>query len=225
MRTKVVCFDLDDTLYKERDYLLSGFRVIAETIARRVAGNVVPDDILKEMYALFQVGEDVFAHLREEYSGIMDKAEMKDLYRNHRPKIQLSDGVEHLLDALKDSGCVLGLITDGRSVSQNNKIDALGLRMWFEKDNIIISEEFGSTKTDERNFLYFEDRYPGCRYYYIGDNIAKDFIVPNKLGWETYCLRDSSNQNIHKGSSPDCGSDKLPGHFVDSLLDLAGLFR
>ena len=36
-----------------------------------------------------------------------------------------------------------------------------------------------------------------ANFYYIGDNVVKDFIAPNQLGWTTICLLDNG-QNIHK---------------------------
>jgi putative hydrolase of the HAD superfamily len=91
----------------------------------------------------------------------------------------------------------LGLVTDGRSVGQRNKIKVLKLYRWFDNADIIISEEFGSDKTNVKNFKYFEQKYPGHSFVYVGDNPKKDFVVPNRLGWQTVMLKDNS-RNIHK---------------------------
>lgn len=213
----VVCFDLDDTLYKERGYLLSGYRAVAEAICSRGVKQD-PAVTVVEMYASFQAGENVFAALQSKF-GVMDKSEMLDLYRTHKPDIHLAEGAESLLDYLKNNGCHLGLITDGREVSQNNKIDALGLRKWFSKDDIIISEAFGSGKPNERNYRYFETRYPGCNYIYVGDNIQKDFVAPNRLGWTTCCIKDSAGQNV-RWDTADLSQDHYPKYYVDTLANL-----
>ena len=89
----------------------------------------------------------------------------------------------------------MGILTDGRSISQRNKIRALGLESWINK--IVVSEEFGSAKPDERNFRHFHKVFPQHRSFaYIGDNPAKDFVTPNRLGWSTICLVDQG-KNIH----------------------------
>lgn len=216
MRRKVVCFDLDDTLYKEKSFLISGFRKIAEMIEAKSGAR----DVLYHMCQLRQDGKNVFEVIEDEYGSIITKAEMLTIYREHIPSIVLDDGVEELMEKLQDRGCVIGLITDGRSISQRNKIKALGLTKWIDDENIIISEEFGSEKPDERNYLYFEKRYPGCRYYYVGDNPQKDFVTPNKLGWETFGIRDLFNLNIHTCDLENAGSGKKPMHIVDSALSL-----
>jgi putative hydrolase of the HAD superfamily len=110
------------------------------------------------------------------------------------------------------------LVTDGRSNSQRNKIKALGLERWFEERNIIISEEFGSEKTDKRNFTYFMEKYPGRSYCYVGDNTQKDFLAPNGLGWNTVCLLDDG-RNIHKQDFNLEGS-KLPKKCINDIRQL-----
>lgn len=217
MRKKVVCFDLDDTLYKEKSYLVSGYRQIAEAIERQTGAN----DVLRHMCHLRREGKNVFEEVENEYDGIISKAEMLAIYRKHFPTIILDDGVKGLLEELKNRGCVIGLITDGRSVTQRNKIKALGLFKWIDDEDIIISEEFGSEKPDERNYRYFEKRYPGCRYYYVGDNPQKDFITPNKLGWDTYGIKDLFDENIHNSDFDNVELEKKPKHIVDCASRLA----
>ena len=39
--------------------------------------------------------------------------------------------------------------------------------------------------------------FPNYEYYYIGDNIKKDFIAPNKLNWNTIGIKDTNSENIH----------------------------
>ena len=212
----VVCFDLDDTLYKEHDYLLSGFKAIARDICSKLAGDQDPDSVVRMLYDAHIAGQDAFSQAQASF-GVISKDELQSIYRAHSPSIHLSEGASFLLDSLKDSGCTLGLITDGRQLSQNNKIDALGLRKWFGKDDIVISETFGSEKPDERNYRYFEDRYPGCRYYYVGDNIEKDFVAPNHLGWTTICVKDNDNRNIHSTSTQNLERSHMARFEVSGL--------
>lgn len=59
-----------------------------------------------------------------------------------------------MLINLKQKGYKLGLITDGFSITQGNKLKALDIENLF--DIIVISEEFGSKKPDLRNYELFE---------------------------------------------------------------------
>ena len=80
----------------------------------------------------------------------------------------------------------------------SNKIEKLDLWNYIQNDDIIISEEFGTEKPSFNNYTYFMDRYPLAeRFIYVGDNVRKDFVAPNALGWKTICLKDDG-RNIHK---------------------------
>ena len=81
----------------------------------------------------------------------------------------------------------MGIITDGRSKTQRNKILALGLEQWISESNWIISEEIEAEKPNEKGYLM---------YYYVGNNPKKDFKGANELGWTTICLLDSGEE-IH----------------------------
>jgi len=111
-------------------------------------------------------------------------------------------------------------LTDGRSVQQRNKIEALNLNQWFTE--IVISEEFGSEKPNINNYTHFENTFGHGNYYYIADNLSKDFISPNKLNWTTICLKDSG-QNIHKQNAEILDDIYLPKHTISSfkrILDI-----
>ncbi len=103
-----------------------------------------------------------------------------------------------LLESLRKKGIRMGLITDGRSVTQRRKIESLGLSEYFPPEMILISGETGSGKESPANFEHTVRLLPeASRFIYIGDNPAKDFLNPNLLGWETVCLLDSAGRNIH----------------------------
>ena len=90
---------------------------------------------------------------------------------------------------------ILGLLTDGRSISQRNKLSAMGITSLF--DEILISEEFGSEKPCEDNYLFFQNKYSTNDCVYFGDNFGKDFVTPNRLGWKTIGLLDDGLSLIH----------------------------
>ena len=222
---KVICFDLDDTLCKEIDYLKSAFREIAEYAAEHCYGCSDPVSVLAYkaydvMLAAYQEGQNAFDVLNSFFGLDLPIADYLYIYRNHKPKITLCEDVVRTLDALKAEGVCIGLITDGRSVQQRNKIEALGLGRWIEESDIVISEEFGSEKPALANYEYFMKRYPECQdFTYVGDNLRKDFIAPNALGWITICLMDYG-RNIHRQDLDSTTAQALPMKTIESLRDL-----
>ena len=209
---KVFVFDLDDTLYKEIDFLKSGYKKIAMIVNKNNYNH-----LYNQMLSWYRSGINVFDKLMINYN--VSKEFLLDIYRAHVPEIKLENDVFKLLNQLRKNRVIIGLITDGRSITQRNKLKALEIEDLF--DDIIISEEFGSSKTDERNFLFFHKKYPAKEYIYIGDNPQKDFIVPNKLHWMTYCLLDDG-RNIHP---QNFSIDKhlLPKEIIKELNELLNI--
>ncbi len=214
----IICFDLDDTLYKEIDYLRSAYREIALHAVqgdRRLA-----ETAYGEMLETYKNGGNAFLRLNELLGADTPGGEYLAIYRAHRPNIHLDGETVETLDTLKAAGCTLGLITDGRSVQQRNKIVALGLNRWIAEEDIIISEEIGSEKPSEANYRRVMERHPDAeRFIYVGDNPIKDFVAPNRLGWETVCFLDSG-ENIHPQDFSKIEEQYLPLYKVKSLKEL-----
>lgn len=187
----VVIFDLDDTLYKEIEYLKSAFREIADRLFQEIEV-----DIYSEMIFLYQDNKDVFGQIISKFDiQSYSKEELIEWYRFHNPKIELARNALNLLRIIKKKAFALCIMTDGRSITQRNKIKSLGLTKTF--DQILISEEFGSSKPSKANYNFFEETYPGKTFVYLGDNAEKDFVSANELGWTTICLEDDGS-NIHQ---------------------------
>ena len=149
LNNKVFVFDLDDTLYKEIDFLKSGYKKIAMILNKNNNNH-----LFNQMLSLYRSGINVFDELMINYN--VSKEFLLDIYRFHIPDIKLKNDTFKLLDRLKKERVTIGLITDGRSNTQRNKLKALKIEDLF--DDIIISEEFGSSKINERNFLFFHKK-------------------------------------------------------------------
>lgn len=187
-RIRAVVFDLDDTLYPEWTYAFSGFNAVAAAFQARLgeAHRTVAD-----MRRLFHTADRrrVFNVLLAERGLQIEPhliTAMIDVYRSHQPQITLHSDAEAALVRLRGR-YKLGLITDGPTVSQRAKIDALALQPRF--DEIIITSELGPEFAKphphafERMSRQLEVEARACTY--VADNPAKDFIAPNALGWAT----------------------------------------
>lgn len=205
-------FDLDDTLFSELEFLKSGYRYIAAELKAET-----DTDIYEEMFGRYQAKENVFDWLLNTYSEDypeLSKESLLKKYREHEPSIKLTDINLSFLNKVGILGIPCGLITDGRSITQRNKLAALGIADIFKE--IIISEEFGSEKPHPNNFDHFEANYPGSEFYFFGDNTAKDFVVPAKLGWITVCLKNAG-ENIHE---QDFTRQPVPDYIIDSFSEI-----
>lgn len=210
-----VVFDLDDTLYKEIDFVKSAFHAIAKDIFH----DFKPEKIYNILYNTYLKRGDAFEEIIVRTQYFTTKEKLLYFYRNHVPSLILSEDVKLFLEFLKKNNVTMGIISDGRSLTQRNKIKSLKLYKYILNENIIISEEFGFAKPSAENFVYFMKKYPNIKkFLYFGDNIKKDFIMPNSLGWTTIGLRDKG-QNIHSQNIEICMPNWLPNFWINDMVE------
>lgn len=193
--TKVVGFDLDDTLIPEVQFLMSGSHHIAKWLHHKYPA--LPEyRILATMSTAIMNRQNHYSALErllEEYNlkECIDIKEVVAEFRNHHPDPHIyhpTPSVIGILEELKlNPEVITVLITDGRSLTQRNKIKAADLQRYFSVSDIYISEETGHDKTDPDTFLRIMEKYAGAtEFHYIGDNPSKDFLHPLRLGWITH---------------------------------------
>ena len=186
----VVVFDLDDTLYNELDFLKSAFKEICSRLDSKNS-----KFLFSVIFSMYRNKKNVFEYLSDQYK--IDKDVLLDMYRNHFPNLNLKESSKKLFDSIKKKKGKIGIITDGRSYTQRNKIRALEIEKYV--DCTIISEEIGAEKPSEMPFLKIQDYFKLENYIYVADNTRKDFLAPNKLGWDSIELVDNG-KNIHSNS-------------------------
>lgn len=169
-----VIFDLDDTLYSEKEYVRSGYKKLAKKFGE--------PEIEDELWSAFLKHEPAIDVVLEKH-GLSDrKAEALGIYRNQDPDIHPYPGALEMLKRIEKSKKV-AIITDGRPEGQRAKLRALGL----EKVPFVITDELGGVeyrKPNPKAFKMMFEKLNTLPEYaaYIGDNIHKDFIAPEKLG-------------------------------------------
>ena len=173
-----VIFDLDDTLYSEKDYVKSGFIAISDSFPK-------VENMYDKLWTAFENGEKAIDVVLKEAEILEDKDKALKIYRSHKPRIKLYNGVNAMLNRLRRTKKI-GIITDGRPEGQHAKINALGL----DVDAVIVTDELGGIEFRKPNiaaFLLMQEKMkvPYDTMVYIGDNIQKDFIAPKKLGMQT----------------------------------------
>lgn len=216
-RRLCVAFDLDDTLYKERDFVMAGRSAVADVFSS-IAGKS-SEELIMMMNFADNAFDSLLAIPEIENSNIVIQ-DILQVYRNHEPELTLPEESRDVLYRLCKDNVYIGIITDGRIVTQWNKIKALGLDKIVEQQNIIVSEEFGADKKSPKSFEYMMERCPADKYIYVGDNPAKDFFQARKLGWNTVMLRDVDGINIHPQNLCEISVEFQPDYTIDNIRDL-----
>jgi putative hydrolase of the HAD superfamily len=188
---RTLVFDLDDTLFPERTYVRSGFAAVGRHVQEQfgradfenVAWGLFLDDVRGRIFdaTLSRLGIASSPRLI---------GTLVQIYREHRPRIVLFPDVEPVIQTLRPHACV-AIVSDGPLISQERKVEALGLHRLFGP--IVLTDRWGRAfwKPHERAFREIEAA-TGCRgseCVYVADNPAKDFVAPRRLGWWTARVR------------------------------------
>lgn len=222
---KAVLFDLDDTLYRERDFVDQSFRSVARVMAKYLAerdkgrgreekgdlqparAGESPEELFRQMIELMeQEGRgEIFNRLCERYDVDIPVEELVRIYRETKPVLSLYPDGEEFLERLEKRQIKTGLITDGNAQVQRNKIRALGLDRRL--DVVLASYDLGLRKPDPGVYVYCLEKL-GCgpeEAVYIGDNPLKDFIGARKLGMKT--VRIIRPEGLHMWRKAEEGYD------------------
>ena len=231
MALRAVLFDIDDTLFPTSEF--------AESARRRAVEAMV--------YAGLQVtAEEAYAELQEvvrEFSSNYGRhynqlvLRLGDCIREGvHPAIVIASGVrayhatkEHIaafpdalqaLDQLRRTSLVRGVISNGLTVKQAEKLVRLGLSNAFSPNAIFISEEIGVAKPHPKIFTASCDSIGVApeEAMYVGDNPVTDIGPAHAAGLLT-CLRRG------RGKHADGKGTHKPDFEVQDFGELMTILR
>ncbi|MGB3797452.1 MAG: HAD family hydrolase [Alteraurantiacibacter sp.] len=207
----VLVFDLDDTLYLERDFAFSGF-VAVEAHLRVMHGDAVAPGTCRALFEQGMRGE-IFNRALEQFGLTADAGTIRalvEVYRGHDPQIAPCPDTIRFLAADSRRRAI---ITDGPAAMQRSKIAALGFGDQFGL--IIPTGELpdGMGKPHPRAFEQVMEwsGEASARHIYIADNPAKDFIAPRALGWRTVQINREGRVHSPDAKSRDHAAEKTIG--------------
>lgn len=171
-----VIFDLDDTLYRERRFVLSGLAEVARTIDRR--HGVPAAQTFRHLQGLFRrVGREALlqTYCRSVGLPVGDVPEWVTLIRAHQPRLRLPRSSAAMLDDLRRRGLRLGILTNGNVMTQEAKVHALGLGA--RVDAIVLADRHAVGGKPHRACFDAVIEALGVsasRSVYVGDHAVKD---------------------------------------------------
>lgn len=220
---RAIVFDLDDTLYPEKEFVQSGYRSVAQHVAEACGYRF--EDTLSCMLETFDAEgrQAVFPALLERFPRIsMQVADLVQIYRCHNPKIRLFAGYGALLEELARH-CRLGMITDGLPEVQHNKVRALDLEGRMAK--IIYSWTYGVERQKPHPYafsLMLEalPAHPG-ETLFVGDNPEKDGRGARNAGMHYAQVQHPGWQP----RGPAAAAHETPEFVIESLFQLTPILR
>ncbi|HEY8571117.1 HAD family hydrolase [Phenylobacterium sp.] len=182
MKPRALLIDLDDTLYDERTYVLSGFQAVAAGLAERFPG-LHAGLVFEAMVAELDTNGrgEVFDRVLAEAGLRAEVGELVQMYREHPPHIALWPGVADTLTELRREHRI-AIVTDGLGVMQRRKVAALRVEPLV--DAVLYCWEHESPKPHPGPYAEALRRLSVTpeEAVVIGDNPAHDIAAARALG-------------------------------------------
>lgn len=184
---QAVLFDLDGTLLN-RDASVMSFIDDQYDRMHQSLGHIPKDVYAERFIELDRRGyvwkDQVYAQLIQEFN--IEQITMENLLEDYIAHFRFHchpfDGLQAMLESLKQQGVKLGIISNGKGKFQMDNIKALGIERWF--DAILISESENLRKPDPRIFERAMARMNvlPAHSLFVGDHPTTDVEAAKKAG-------------------------------------------
>jgi putative hydrolase of the HAD superfamily len=228
----LITFDIDDTLYASRDFartarenalkamIAAGLKISLEDAAAEL------DEVVSE-----------YSSNDEHHFDRMLKRIPKASLSDYNPAILVAIGVaayhdtihdsfmpyEDGVDALKrlhDDGFALGVISQGKTVKQAEKVVRLRILPYIHKRGVFFSDQLGISKSSPKFYAKAAEVFGAnpreCMH--VGDRPDRDIDPANNAGWITVLNRRSGRYHERPGATP-------PAHQIQNFWDFIELIE
>lgn len=207
---EAVGFDLDGTLFDDRQYARAGLQNAGYRL-ETVVGTDLSDELV-EAYFERGIREGTFDVVLDEHD--LPASLVPDLvaaYHDNDADLEPYPGTVRTLETLGDR-YRLGLVTGGHN--GRDKLDRLGLTEYFGA--VVTTAKQSCTKREPEPFRAMIDALDvaATATVYVGDRHELDCRIPNRLGMRT--IRVETGQWPVEGST----NDAHPEAIVDSIREV-----
>lgn len=221
---KAVIFDLDDTLYPQKEYTRQCLLATVPYISRVSGCN--PELISAKLNSILDENgieykktyNDLFEAIN--FEGVSHIKDIIKLFRACKPKVEAYPNVHKTLESLQSS-YRLGMITDGYEIVQNYKIAQLNLSNYFER--ILVTDTLGIENRKPSNIPYEKMlELMGLEpelCVYVGNDPWKDFVACKSLGMRSVRI----NQGDYKDLILE--QEYEADFCVNDIIDLLGIIK
>lgn len=218
-------FDLDDTLYPERQFIRSGFRALASEVASRFG--VPRRAALATLFRALRQrnrGQALQELCREHNLPATIVPELVEIIRAHVPTLRLPASSTAALAAARARGWRLGVLTNGLPDVQARKAAALGLGALV--DTVVYAHDCG-TRLGKPAIEPFQTvlahlRTTPASSVFVGDDPCCDISGARRAGLRTMllCRREHRGQVV-----PACEPDVFVQGMDEVIAAVERLWR
>lgn len=229
-------FDVDDTLYDQLEPFKKAFqenfspkKVISIEALYRYSRKFSDEVFEQSQQGRISMDEMYIYRLTKAFNefdiSIQPKqalAFQKD-YAAFQDEITLLPDMEKTLNYCTRKQLTVGIITNGPSKHQRNKIKNLNLTHWINPKHIFVSGELKMAKPDKKLFHYVESqmKLEPQKTFYTGDSYRNDVLGAKEAGWKAIWYNQRGHSIKNKESQPDfiVGKEQKVYDLVRSLVE------
>ena len=216
---RAIFFDVDDTLFSTTEFALKartaavenmirfGFRMQKEDCLREL------DEVIQEFSSNYEQHFDkLLARIPQHYyeginSAILIAAAVAGYHETKYRELSAYEDVVDVLRLLRQyTDLTLGVITNGITLKQAEKIVRIDVHQYLNHDAIFISDQLGVNKPNTK-FFQRACRAVGIRppeAMYVGDHPQLDIDPPNRIGMiSVHSMRGGKHEGNQGESKPD----------------------
>lgn len=230
---KAILFDVDDTLYDQAQPTAAAYHLISQQpidmgellLINSRHSCILFEKARRQEASMEQLYIERAKNNMREFGITISDEEAKlyqERYIQAQKEIYVSETMEKLLDFCVENGIFLGIITNGLSDHQREKIDTLKLDRWIKKEHMLVSSDVGVEKPDKRIFDWAKEHMglgelDSKDILYIGDSFEKDMVGAKGAGWKAVWYN-------RRNMTPTC-EDIIPDYIVKTDEELFKLIK
>lgn len=222
----LITFDIDDTLYASTDFA----RMARENALKSMIAAGLDIKLDEAKTELDEVVSEFTSNDIRHFDRLLDRIPKRCL-NGFNPSILIAAGVAAYHDTIHDSfqpyedgveclkrlhgmGFALGVISQGLTVKQAEKVVRLRILPYLNKDAIFFSDQLGISKSSPKFYSKAAEIFGADGLYcmHIGDRPDRDIDPANKAGWLTVLNRRSGRYHQRPGETP-------PAHTIQNFWD------
>lgn len=221
-----IFFDIDDTLYSTTDFTKTARSNSIEALLD-IGLNISREDLEKE---LNEVTEEFPSNYPRHYNKLLLRlpdevlgpinpaiavaAAVMAYHRTKHEQFYPFPDAEKLLTSLTGNSMLhpSGVVTEGLSVKQAEKLLRLDLYSYFDPEAIFISEQVGISKPNPKLFqrVLKETGHDASKTMYVGDKPGNDIDPANEVGMITVHV---DKETRHTGKTGETRPDYQITHY------------
>ena len=223
----LITFDIDDTLYSSTDFA----RLARENALKAMILAGLNIDLKSAIAELDEVVSEFTSNDAHHYDRLLQRIPQECL-AGINPAVLVATGVvayrdtvhnqlvvyEDALEAFKRlhaGGFRLGVVSQGITVKQAEKLVRLRILPYLDKCAVFFSEQLGTSKANPKFYRRAAERLriDARQCMHVGDRPDRDIDPANQAGWVTVLNRRTGRYHERPGVTP-------PAHVIHNFWDL-----